>query len=402
MSALALTAPTSTAPTSRVTTDEPRITVVSLLDPAPDDGADWLGACYSLTPRVAPLSPTSAALDLGPCTEQEALHAAHGLTDHLRWAALHVRIGIGPTLPVAHLAALTGSPSQRIALIPAAAVSSFLRPLPIASLCALHLPLPITAETVYRLRRSGVTTLGQLARLDERTLRRQFGAVGALLASLAHGAAPTPFHPTPLAPALRFRTRFPTPLRLEETLRRLPQLAEEIAARLRTRNQTTGALALTVCWDTGGVARAQETLREPMQDAAPLTQRLEHLFTSLLRSPANAQMPQLTLIEWLEVRLTALAPLQPRQNALWSTPRPLRDERLRRTRALAETLAQRQRRPVLLTARQTHEDAIFSEDGYTLTPLTAETASTAHAPRLRTSSRPPDRWRDAPIQPHWW
>jgi nucleotidyltransferase/DNA polymerase involved in DNA repair len=389
----------SSAPSTASQTEESRIAVLALVEQSLADEAAWLGACYSLTPRVARLSPSSAALDLGRCTEQEAFSVAQGLVDHLRWADFHARLGIGPTLPVAHLAVLTGSPSPRIALIAAANVPPFLRPLPVASLCALHLPLPITEETVYRLRRYGVTTLGQLARLEEMTLRRQFGAVGALLASLAHGAAPTPFHLTPLAPALRFRTRFPASCSVEELLRRLPQLAEEIGARLRMRDQTAGALALTVCWDSGGVESAEETLRAPAHEAAPLTQRLDRLFTSLLRSPANARMTPLTHIERLEVRLRDLAPLRPRQDALWLAPRPQQDERLRKARALAETLAQRHRRPLLLTMRPTHEDAIFSEDGYTLTPLTSDTLS---APPAHPASRRRDRWHDALIQPHWW
>jgi competence ComEA-like helix-hairpin-helix protein len=85
-------------PSSPLTEDEPRIAVLALLEPAPDNETVWLAACYQLTPRVARLTPTSAALDLGPCTEQEALDVACRLADHLRWNEVAVRIGIGPTL----------------------------------------------------------------------------------------------------------------------------------------------------------------------------------------------------------------------------------------------------------------------------------------------------------------
>jgi nucleotidyltransferase/DNA polymerase involved in DNA repair len=394
-------------------TEESRIAVLSLVEQAPADEAAWLAACYHLTPRVARLSPSSAALDLGRCTEQEAFSVAQGLADRLRWADLHVRIGIGPTLPVAHLAVLSCPAPQRIALISAANVPPFLRPLPVASLCALHLPVPITEETVYRLRRYGVMTLGQLARLDERTLRRQFGAVvGTHLAALARGEASTAFHPTPPAPVLRFRARFPAPLTIEETRRRLPGLAEEIIARLRTLNQTAGVLALTVSWESGAIERAEETLREPTQDPYPLAQRLTALLTSLLRPHANRSPVQGGKIEHLDVLLSAVAPLRPRQHALWFTPRPLRDERLRKALTLAETLAQRYRRPVLLAARPTDEAATFSEDRYRLTPLRADTLVDTQVDALPLSSRQraaarqgdpqDDHWQNALIQPHWW
>jgi len=366
-------------------TEEPRIAVLSLLEPEPTDEAAWLAACYQLTSRVARVSLTCAALDLGPCTDQEALTVTQRLADRLRWADLHVRIGIGPTLPIAQLAALTCPLSQRIALVSAAAVPAFLKPLPMASLCALHLPLPITHETVLRLRRYGVHTLGQLVRLDERTLRRQFGALGALLALLARGAAPTVLSPTPPAPTLRFRTRFPASLSVEETVHRVPHLAHEIAARLRALGQTTGSLTLMIWWDSGGVERIRETLRESTQEAYPLTHCLTHLLTSLARD--NRVSGE---IERLDVRLSALAPLRPRQDALWSLSHPLREERLRKALTLAETLAQRHRQPVVLAARQTHEAAIFSEDRYALQPLRADTLVDTQADIL---PRPPDSAR---------
>ena len=293
---------------------------MALQKPAPDNETAWLAACYQLTTRVARLSPTSAALDLGVCTEQEALDLARQLADRLRWNEVAVRIGIGPTLPVAQLALLACPASQRIALVSSSDLSAFLKPLPIAALCALDLPLPITEETVLRLRRAGIRTLGQLARLDELALRRQFGAVGALLAALARGETPTPFHSTPPEPTLRFRTRFSTALSVEQTLHRLPGLASEIATRLHTLNQTTGALTLTVWWASGGVERIEHTFPEPTQAASVIAQRLTSLLVSLVRPQAVRSAPQYSEIERLDVRATALAPLRPQQRTLWATP----------------------------------------------------------------------------------
>ena len=60
---------------------------------------------------------------LGP--EQEALDVAHRLADRLRWSEVAVRIGVGPTLPVAQLALLTCPASQRIALVSSSDLSAF-------------------------------------------------------------------------------------------------------------------------------------------------------------------------------------------------------------------------------------------------------------------------------------
>ena len=376
----------------------PRIAVVALQEPAPDDETGWLAACYQLTARVARLSPTSAALDLGVCTEQEALDLARRLADRRRWNDVSVRMGIGPTLPVAQLALLTCPASQRIALVSGSALPAFLTPLPIAALCALNLPIPIPEEIALRLRRAGIRTLGQLARLDDLLLRRQFGAVGALLVALARGDAPSAFHATPPAPALRFRTRYSTALTMEQTLRRLPGLASEIASRLQALNQTTGALTFTVWWASGGVERMEHALAEPTQAESVLAQRLTSLLVSLVRQSSTGSAAQRGEIERLDIRVTSLAPVRPKQGTLWATPVHLHAERRRRIAALADQLAQRYRHPALLTARPTHEAATFSEDRYALTPLTT-LPDTAPPPAPRRSR---EQEREAPIRPHWW
>lgn len=309
--------------------EEPRIAVLALQKPAPDDETGWLAVCYQLTARVARLTPTSVALDLGLCTEQEALDVARHLADRLRWDEVPVRIGLGPTLPVAQLALLTCPTAQRIILVSSTALPTFLKPLPVAALCALDSPLPITEETALRLRRVGVRTLGHLARLDELALRRQFGVVGTILAALARGDAPTAFHSTPPELALRFRTRFSTALSVEQTLQRLPGLATEIATRLQALNQTMGALTLTVRWASGGVERIEHTFPDPIQEASALTQRLASLLLSLVRPSTARSATQSSDIECLDVRVTSLGPLRPQQRTLWSTPSHLRAERRR-------------------------------------------------------------------------
>jgi nucleotidyltransferase/DNA polymerase involved in DNA repair len=379
--------------------EEPHIAVLALCGPAPDNKTAWLSACYQLTPRVARLSPTSAALDLGLCVEQEALDVARQLANRLRWNDVSVRIGIGPTLPVAQLALLTCSAAQRIALVSSCALAAYLKPLPVTVLRSLDLPIPIPEEAALRLRRAGIRTLGQLARLDELSLRRQFGAAGAILAALARGETPTPFRPTPPEPALRFRTRFTTTLTVEQTLHRLPRLATEIATRLQALHQTTGALTLTVWWASGGVERIEYAFPDPLQEASVLAQRLTSLLLSLVRPQAFRSVAQSSDIERLDVRVTSLAPLRPQQHALWLTPQHERSERRRRIAALADQLRQRYRRPALMTLHPTHEAAIFSEERYTLASFTITRAET---PRPSATLMPHGQRWEAQVRPHWW
>src|SRR5262245_16531372 len=91
------------------------------------------------------------------------------------------RAGIGPTPALAQLTCLTAPAHDLLCSPPLLSPTdspAFLTREPIERLL---LPDGLTRETLARLRRCGMRTLRQLARLDERTLRRQFGALGAHL-----------------------------------------------------------------------------------------------------------------------------------------------------------------------------------------------------------------------------
>jgi hypothetical protein len=117
--------------------------------------------------------------------------------------------------------------------------------------------------------------------------------------------APLPFQLTPPAPSLRFRTRFGSPVSVEQAMHRLPRLAAQIASQLQTQRQTVGTLTLTIWWESGGVERAQMTLREPTHEQGLLTRHVSRLLTSLLRSP---ERPTAEQIDRLEIQATDLAP----------------------------------------------------------------------------------------------
>ena len=71
----------------------------------------WMAACYRLTTRVERVSARAALLDLGVCTDSEALAVMRGLLRRLAVMGLLARAGVGPSSALAHLAALTARPA---------------------------------------------------------------------------------------------------------------------------------------------------------------------------------------------------------------------------------------------------------------------------------------------------
>jgi hypothetical protein len=182
-------------------------------------------------------------------------------------------------------------------------------------------------------------------------------------------------------------------------MRRLPRLAARIASQLQTQRQTVAALTLTIWWESGGVERAHMTLRAPTQERGLLTRQVSHLLMSLLRSPGRMTAVQ---IDRLEVQTTDLAPERARQEALWSSARQRREDRLRALQTVAETLAQRHGRSLLHIVSPTNEAAVFSEDRFAFRPITPDTADTLLAKRRSATHRQVKRWQDPPNRLHWW
>ena len=148
-----------------------------------DDGLelDWLATCRSLTPIVERVSPRCALLDLGACSERAAQTALEDLLRSLARIGFVARAGIAPGITLAHLAAQAATSRQPAVLVTRENAQGFLRGVPVSALLSLAGPEWVTTDVVARLERYGLRTLGQLARLGELTLRRQFGAVGGTL-----------------------------------------------------------------------------------------------------------------------------------------------------------------------------------------------------------------------------
>ena len=366
---------------------------------------ELLDACYRLTARVEQLSARSALLDLGACTDGEALDVIRSLLARLARQGLCARAGLGPDPLLAQLALRAAPPvpsrAPILSVAPEAALS-FLRGVSVAVLAQLEwpasTPAAVTRETVERLRRYGLHTLGHVARLDETALRRQFGKAGGALAALVAGREPLPLHPTPPAARLRFRLRFAPAASSERVVAALPPLAARIAARLRERNRCARELRLYLRWERGGVQSARLTLRVYSDDPALLAQELHRLLVPLLQPPGR--LADMDAVEELRLLVRDFAPAVPEQRTFW------RGERRSRQRAAAElaadTLARRHGHALLFSPRLTAPAAVLAEDRYIFAPPGTDDAPSSAMPRRERGQGVRDPWQQVPHHLHWW
>ncbi len=364
-----------------------------------DQWPTWLTACYQLTPYLQRFGVNSALLDLGPCTDTEAVSVVQSLITRLVHQQITLRAAIAPSgtlaqfalLRLLHAPAPASSQSPLTVHMPEQ-TADLLRQLPIAALARLQFadPTTITTRTLNQavswLEDYGVRTLAhlaRLARLDDDFLRRQFGArLGALLATIARGDDPMPFQPTPAPLALRFRLRLTSPVTPDRLLLGLPSFACEVASKLARRGLHGHTLELRLHWEGGSTANSEgnaednsqrittitRTLPQPLSGGRALAETLERMLVPLFQARAHAHVHE--AIEDLHLSISHLTPRYPAQHAFW----PQRARRLAATRELADVLARRHGKPLLLRSTLTAPDAIFDQDRSRLTPLHANEA----------------------------
>lgn len=364
----------------------------------------WQRACGHLTRRVEYLSPTCALLDLGTCTAAEALGAVQSLLAHLAVCDMPARAGIAPSGCLAKLALLRAPASVAVRLVSPDEAPALLHTTPVALLPRLRVAGvagEISPAVVERLQSYGLRTLGQVGRLGELALRRQFGArIGAVLAALATGHDPRPLSPTPPPASLRVRLRVPAgALESEQVPAVLAHFAGQVARHLRELGRHARTLQLVICWETGARQQAAHTFQQPTSDPVLLLDALRRLLVPRL-APHDA-------ITSLHLTLLDFAPVTPEQATFWRT----HAQRRAALEAVAGTLTRRHGKPLLLAPRLTEPDAVFPEERYALTHGLSDLAlaDTEAAPARADSHQPVpcsdgpwDVWHDVPRRLHWW
>lgn len=242
-----------------------------------------------------------------------------------------------------------------------------------------------------RLDQYGLRTLGQIARLEELTLRRQFGvAAGTFLAAIASGDDPRPFSPTSLPPRQGFRLRFAIPASPERLLAALPYLSQSATELLRKRRLLARRLRIRLQWVEGDTRQTSETLRQPIVDMHLLSQELRRLALLLLINHSVCQSPEdredqgAGEIEELQLFLEDEIVARSEQQILWSdqtqlakfTDQQQRERKLAILQTISNTLARRHghlhySQPLLFRQCLSRPEAIFPEERFSREDFTS-------------------------------
>jgi len=235
----------------------------------------------SLTPLVQPLSIDEAALDLAGT---QALHGAPPAIVLARFAArverevgVTVSVGLAPNRLLAKIAAGRDKP-RGFKVIGAAEAAGWLAGEPVRLLPGIG---PALAR---RLATHGITLLGHLQAMDDRSAIRKLGEDGPALVRRARGEDARLVDPTRETKSISAETTFDADLSSVEDLERpLWRLSEKLARRLKAQELAAGGVVLKL--KTAGFATRTRSGRLPTPTALP--DRLFELARVLLRAEAT-------------------------------------------------------------------------------------------------------------------
>ena len=184
----------------------------------------------SVTPLVEPLSLDEAFLDVSGSVKLFGGPPAIGrlVKDRIRDIGLTCTVGVAPNKFIAKLASTIAKPDGFLVVEPEAA-EDFLHPLPLTALWG------VGQQTGEALRKLGLRTVGDVAKLSKRTLERAIGeALGAHLHDLANGRDERRVTPNEPARSVGSEETFARDIdSSEEVLRELLRLSDRTADRLR-------------------------------------------------------------------------------------------------------------------------------------------------------------------------
>jgi DNA polymerase-4 len=244
-----------------------------------DASAEVMRLFRDVTPRVEALSVDEAFLDVGGLRRIAGGPATIAVRLRERMASelgLSCTIGVASTKFMAKLASTLAKPDGLLVVPPERALA-VLHPLDVDSLWGVG---PKTAEG---LRRVGIRTIGELARLDRSTLTSLVGAAGAVkLHELAWARDPREVVERAPEQSMSADATFAADITdRAEMSRELLRLAERVGRRMRASGQRARCVSIRVRWeDFTTVSRSQtlpaatDVTREIHQVAVELLTRL--------------------------------------------------------------------------------------------------------------------------------
>ena len=240
----------------------------------PVDGAKYqvvsrevMAILRRFTPLVEPISIDEAFLDV---TGSQALFGdGESIGRQIRVAIrdevhLTASVGVATTKLVAKVASDLRKPDALVVVPPGQEVA-FLAPLPITRLWG------VGARTAEALREFGVTTIGDLAGLEQAVLERRFGKVGAALGARARGVDPEPVSDRAPAKSIGHEHTFDLDTSDRDVIERtLLAMAEGVAGRLRAAGVKAGTVTVKIRDSTFRTITRQRTLPEPTDLTEPI------------------------------------------------------------------------------------------------------------------------------------
>lgn len=185
----------------------------------------------TVTPRVQPLSIDEAYMDLSaaaaPAPESPATRLARLILRIQREAGVSASVGLSYNKFLAKIASDLDKP-RGFAVIGRCDALDFLAPKPVGILWGVGKALE------SRLRRDGITTIGQLREHDEAALVKRYGSIGSRLYRFARGEDDRQVDPSTVTKSISSETTFETDISDPATLKaRIQPLCDKLAARLR-------------------------------------------------------------------------------------------------------------------------------------------------------------------------
>jgi len=241
-----------------------------------------MGVLRELSPAVEPISLDEAFVDLaaglsgGLDTESVSALGARLKADIRARTGLTASIGAGTSKLVAKIASDSRKPDGLV-VVPPGRERALLDPLPVRALWGVG---PASAE---RLRRTGITTVGQLAALPPERLVALFGASrGTGLHELARGLDQRPVVADREIKSISVEDTFPTDLLdRAQLVAELDVLAQRLAGRLHAKERSGRTITLKVRrHDFTTIARS-DTLAGPTDSEAVIREAARRLLASV-------------------------------------------------------------------------------------------------------------------------
>jgi DNA polymerase-4 len=244
-----------------------------------DASAKFMKILGDFSPHIEPLGFDEAYLDVTGCEEpygspqKLALALKERINEELKLTA---SAGIATCKVVAKIASDLCKPDGLLEIAPGGE-QAFLNPLPIAKLPG------VGKKTEQALKEMGITTIGELASLPLDTIKRQFGATGAVIHSYARGIDDREVEAPGEAKSISQQLTF-----ARDTLDRnfleasLHNLCQEVCQELRSQNKKAQCVAIRLRYADFKTITRQVNLKEASDVTQVIFATSRHLLSKAL------------------------------------------------------------------------------------------------------------------------